>query len=118
MIWHSCFLNSHMEKNEDHLITQEHILGNWTGKDSSRELTLSISEEEIQLVIKATAANAEVITFPFGGWWIDDYLAFINNSRFYVSYATETELELAELNTPGDFSSGNKWEMKLQRFIQ
>lgn len=105
-----------MKKNEDHLITQEHIMGNWTGKDMAREVTLSVSEEEVQLVIKPMNKNAEVIIFPFGGWWIDDYLAFINNPNYYISYATEDELEIAELNIPGDFESGNKWEMKLKRF--
>ena len=107
-----------MEKNEDHLITQEHILGNWTGKSSLREVTLSITEEDVNLVIKPEGKDAEIISFPFGGWWIDDYLAFINNSSYYVSYATETELELAELNIPGNFEGGNKWEMRLQRFTQ
>jgi hypothetical protein len=105
-----------MEKNEDHLITQEHILGNWMGKDESREVMLSITEEEVQLAIKPRYSDVETIVFPFGGWWIEDYLAFINNSRFYVSYATENELEMAELKVPGDIESGNKWEMKLKRF--
>ncbi len=105
-----------MEKNEDHLITQENILGNWIGKNDVREITLSITEENIQLVLKPTAQETEIIAFPFGGWWIDDYLAFINSSRFYISYATETVLEIAELNIPGNFEGGNKWEMQLQRF--
>src|ERR1043166_5162483 len=107
-----------MEKNEDHLVTQEHLLGNWTGKDESREVTLSITEEEVQLAIKTPNSAVETIVFPFGGWWIEDYLAFINNARFYVSYANETELELAELNVSGQIESGNKWEMKLKRFME
>jgi hypothetical protein len=105
-----------MEKNEDHLITQEHILGNWMGKDENREVTLSITEEEVQLAIKDQNSEVETIVFPFGGWWIEDYLAFINNSRFCISHADEAELELAELNVPGDVESGSKWEMKLKRF--
>ncbi|MFL5764141.1 MAG: hypothetical protein ACJ77K_09380 [Bacteroidia bacterium] len=107
-----------MEKNEDHLVTQEHILGNWMGKDECREVTLSITEEEVQLAIKPQYSDVERIVFPFGGWWIEDYLAFINNSRFYVSYANATELQIAELQVPGKIDSGNKWEMKLKRFTE
>ncbi|HEY0031042.1 MAG TPA: hypothetical protein VGC65_09810 [Bacteroidia bacterium] len=107
-----------MKRNEDHIITQEHLQGNWSGKDGNREVTMKISEEEVHLQIKPDGLPAEMITFPFGSWWIDDYLAFINNSRFYVSYANETELEMAELEIPGIINSGNRWEMKLQRFVE
>ncbi len=104
-----------MKKNEDHLITQEHILGDWTGKDNHHEITLHLDEEQVKMTINGTNGQLETIAFPFGGWWFDDYLTFINNSRFYISYATESEMEIAELSKPGSFTSGNKWEMKLSR---
>lgn len=105
-----------MEKtNEEMNSTAYYILGKWTCNVENANVTINITNEVVTIVGKIGKEVIDV-TFANETWWLDEYLCFISDQRFYIHYANEENLAFGELKLPGVLRE-IKWGLVLIRAL-
>lgn len=100
--------------------TSKYINGHWYGEGEMRcrpgtiKVALSI-DENVVLSIYHNGRPEKVSPFSSTAHWVKDFLSFMDNRKFFIKYANETQMEFGELEKAGNFNRPIKWMLTLNR---
>lgn len=107
-----------MTEKELKVMTVNNMYGNWIGNDEKYQVDISITRENVVVKVMDKEKNeTEINTLASSDfWWVEQFLNFFDcKQRFYILWATESEMLFGESKTPGNFDGKNKWLIKFNR---
>lgn len=102
-----------MSTDAEKIASGHYMEGKWISKDDKTDLSIEISQRTVSIagVVDGEPLNVE---FDNSTWWVEEYLLFKPENRFYLHYANEKHMGFGELILPGDLGQA-KWGYKFDR---
>lgn len=113
-------IKERMTEGQKRTNTIKYINGHWYGKGLMEAGTGVINadlriDEDVQLLIFINGKAEKVKPFSSTAHWVQQFLSFMDNPKFYIKYANENQLFFGELISPGNFNGQNRWGLVFNR---
>ena len=106
---------------ENKLKTNKFIYGSWKSIPSkvynNYNGTINIDEKKLAIILFVNDERKYKLSIDSSTWWVEDYLCFTDDPRFYVLSANETEMVFGEFKNLGNIDGNIKWQLKFERII-
>ena len=109
-----------MTENQIRTNTNKFINGHWYGEGvmeaSSKTIKVALTiNENVLLSIFINGKLERVTPFSSTAHWVEQFLSFMDNQKFFIKCANEKEIVFGELVKPGKFKGGVRWVLTFKR---
>lgn len=100
--------------NEEKNRTAHFMMGRWRSNGLDHDISIEITPSLITVEGTFEDDPIEATFEKATSWWVETFLLFTSDPRFYIHYATEEHLAFGEMEIPGDLGE-IKWSYRFNR---